>query len=475
MKKDQNKRFFSGCRLLMLCGCVAIRVVSSTPPAPGGELEKNVADFSGFDRAIERSDLDQAILIGDKIFKGLKDKYGNKVGFGVFCSKLRAAEFLAQRMVSELEKATRRRPVGAAHELFSEEQANQILSRPNVATARSFYEATVNLFAKDVNTDALEQRDKNFLAGYYDLKLNKFVASVAKAGRALAIAEPDFKGTYDYVLLLPLLHASDKTGINLDLLPDWLARSGQLDELSDSCLLHFRECFFAMMLSKKSAQKQGRPFCEVDFYRSAAAKARQSNPRIAAECLNRAIDCVEPGDLDAKIDLHLDLVQLWMDSENYALAAAEARKIVAHFSNQKDWAKGVWLYYYGLSRCNNVDAILRQIDARLDDKRCAEYRAKLLYIKWWALRRKPTQDAKLAAVENQLLTDYGDTEIAAPVMLSRAADHLARQENEWAAQLLTELVQKFPGAKAAVKAANLLEKLETTHVVATKAPGHREN
>ena len=323
----------------------------------------------------------------------------------------------------------------------------------------------MKVFSEAVNTGFLVDREREFLGRYYDLKLTGFVRSVANAGRAFSVAEPDFRGMYDYVLVLGLLHASDKDGVNVDVLPEWLGRGGQLDELSDSCLLHFGECFFAMMLSKKSAERAGRSFCEVDFYRSAARKLWESDRHIAAECLNRAMEFVEQGDVDMKIDLQFELVQLWMDSENYALAAAEAWKIVENFSEHEDWAKGVWLYYYGLGRSNNVDAILRRIDEVLDDKRCALYRGKLVYIKWWSLHRKRGAGAKVAAVEHELLTEYGDTAIAAPVLLWRATDHLARQEDEAAGQLLRELVEKFPATEAAEQAMKLLGELETAYGV----------
>ena len=113
-----------------------------------------------------------------------------------------------------------------------------------------------------VKADAFDYQEKSFLVKYYNLKLRILTSEIAKAGHALAISEPSFKGTHDYVLVLPLLHASEQKSINIEILPRWMQRPDQLDIFADSCLLHFGFPFHAMNLAKRSAVLKNRSFSE---------------------------------------------------------------------------------------------------------------------------------------------------------------------------------------------------------------------
>jgi TolA-binding protein len=100
------------------------------------------------------------------------------------------------------------------------------------------------------------------------------------------------------------------------------------------------------------------------------------------------------------------------------------------------------------------------VDEALADERCRQYEAKLMYTKWWALRRERDQGAEIAALEYELLNRYGDQPMVAPIMLSQATDTLARQDYNGAYAILSELVQKFPSTKAAEQAKKMLDKLK---------------
>jgi len=214
------------------------------------------------------------------------------------------------------------------------------------------------------------------------------------------------------------------------------------------------------MVAKKSAQIQERPFSELEFYRSVAKKCGKSHPHIAADCLHKAMDYVPDKEPDMAVVLQFEVVQLWLDSSNYALAAGQARKIFETYPNHNSSGKAIWLYYYALSRNNNTDEILVDIDKALDDKRCEVYKAKLMYIKWWALRRKRNQTARVAALEYELLKQYGNNPMVAPILLSRATDLLASQNYNGAYESLSQLVEKFPSTKAAAQAKRMLVKLK---------------
>ena len=201
-------------------------------------------------------------------------------------------------------------------------------------------------------------------------------------------------------------------------------------------------------------------FSELDYYRSAAKQCGVSLSHVTADCLSRAVELVKSKDDDMSVTLQLELVQLWQDSRNYALAAGRAKKIFEDYPKHKKAGQAVWLYYYSLSRNNNTSEILADIDRALGNKRCQPYKAKLMYVKWWALRRSRGQEARTAALEYELLKLYGDDPMVAPVMLSRATDFMAKADYAGAYETMTELVRKFPSTRSAIEAKKMLVKIE---------------
>lgn len=415
-------------------------------------------NFTDFYQTLETGSDEQAAQVGQKIFKQIERTYRADAGFGALKSKMMAADFLANQMVTQLKKATSRQMFAVAGELF--ENKGKSKNSLSVAPAKSFYETSQQIFSKPVSISKLEDEEKKFLARFYDLKLRILTSAIAKAGQALAIAEPGFKGTYDYVLVLPLLHASETQPINIDVLPRWMRQSSQLDVFSDSCLLHYGFAYHAQSFARATAELEKKNFSEESFYKSASKKCAKQLPRVAVDCLKRATDSIDEEKTDERIALQFDIVQIWLDSGNFTLAASEAKSIADSFGDHKRSGNAIWLHFYALSRANNVKTILANIDAAISDPRCSDYRAKLMYMKWWALRRQKDQAAQIAALEHQLITDYGGDEMVAPIMLSRATDLLAGQDYAGAFALLDQVQEKFPSTKAAQQAKKMTQKLK---------------
>lgn len=444
----------------ILLVCLMINVGISASIAKAGQMDTGIADFPAFLKALEVEDDLKALTIGDSIFARQERKYAGDAGFIAFKSKLDAAEFLAGQMQQQLETATEKQMLTFADELFSSDHDGAQKRLLSVAPAKQFYETSVKLFSRPVRIENLKDVEQSFLVQYYNLRLRVFTSETAKAGQALAIAEPSFKGTHDYVLVLPLLHVSGDRPVNVKVLPDWMRKPDELNVFANSCLLHFGFPFHAMCLVKKSAQIRNASFSEVDYYRSAAKQCGISLSHIAADCLSRAIELAKDKDNDMSVTLEFELVQLWQDSKNYALAAGQAKKIFENHPKHKKAGKAVWLYYYSLSRNNNTGEILVDIDRALGDERCRAYKAKLMYVKWWALRRTRDQEARTAALEYELLKLYGDDPMVAPILLSRATDFMAKADYAGAYETMTELVRKFPSTRSAIEAKKMLVKIE---------------
>jgi len=446
-------------------GCISITLFSQLLVSGvfAGKAESNSLTFEEFRKAINSDNDEKAARIGNSIFEKLKQKYRNDSGFRTLDSKLRAARFLAERMKDELQNKAFEKMKAVTDEppeSGNDDNEQEILS---VLPAKKFYQTSTSIFSRKVSIAGLSHSQKAFIAKYYHLRLRLLTSSLATAGQALVVADPDFEGTYDYVLVLPLLHCTKKKPIIIEVLPGWMQKPEHLHRLSDSALLHFGLPFQARILAEEAARINGRAFSELNFYRKAAARCSDSKPHIAAECLRNSMQSLPDSNTEKRVRLHFELVQLWLDSGNYALASGDAREIFQSFPSHPQAGKAIWLYFYALARNNQPDRILAGIDAMLNDERAKQYEPKLMYIKWWALRRKRNQQVIVEALEYELLKQYPNNPLVAPILLSRATDKLASQNYNDAYITLQELINKFPKTESAKQAKRILKKVKDVH------------
>jgi hypothetical protein len=299
---------FQGFRMLLRSAVVFLLIPGFVAAQEDGS---EPIDYSSFEEAVRTSDDAAALAAGEVIFGKLDARYRNDAGFVSLKSKLTASGFLASQMESQLKQATSKRMRAMADEVFAAQPDSQNKSM-QIAPAKRLYESSTQLFSKPITIPNLTQAERRFLATYYDLRLRGYSTALAKAGQALAVAEPAFKGTYDYVMVLPLLHASDKQPVKADVLPRWMQRSVHLDLCSDSCLLHFGMPYQAMELARQSAATEDRPFSELAFYRSASQKCGVPLSHVAVECLTKALEFVPPDHGDQVVALKFEIVQLWL-------------------------------------------------------------------------------------------------------------------------------------------------------------------
>jgi len=418
-----------------------------------------VDPYAAFHEAKGQAHDAEAYELAQPLLQALDKKYKADPGLGAYKSKLRLAEHLTGQMIKHLREATSNQMAAMMDDVFNEDpEAEEQPSQ--MAPAKRFYDTSLRLFSKPVRIDSLLPEEKRFLAQYYDLRLRELVSRIARTGQAIALAEPSFQGTHDYALVLPLLHTRKEHPVNVDVFPDWLMRAEHFQVFSDSCLLHFGFPYQAMVTARKAAELDNAPFSELDVYQAAAEKCGTENVHTSVNCLKRAYDHTEESQVNLRVSLQLDIVQSWLDTRNYALAAGQAKQLSDEYPNHSQYGKAVWLYYYALARVHKTQEILASIDAALQDARCSSYRMNLLYIKWFALTLTKGADMRALAVEHELLTQCGDNPIVAPVMLSRAMNFLAHQGRPSARDVLTELVEKFPHTDAADQGRKMLDRLK---------------
>ncbi len=478
MKQNSFVNFIELKHKYMIICMLIVSTCSSIVLAPHlwrGKLQARNINISDFEIALAKGNDSESLQIGDLLFSRLSKNYKSQTGLSVLKAKLQTAEFLAERMITELQQAAENRLLALAEEVFDDKKNAAGDNNLTLAPAKMFYETSRKVFSKPIRIDELTKQadlghltmEKEFLTKYYDLKLRILTSSIARAGQGLAIAEPTFEGTHNYILVLPLLHASETKPINISVLPRWMQKPESLQMFSNSCLLYFGLPFHAMTFAKEAAKAFEELFSEEEFYRGAAKMCGTSHIDVAADCLHRAFECVPAKEADRLVQIKFDMVQLWLDSENYMLAAGQARQIYKTFPQHPRAGKAIWLHYFALSRANDADAILMDIDRALADQRCQQYKPKIMYTKWWALRRKRNTTAQIAALEHELLKEYGDDPMVAPVLLSRATDMLAKQDYGKAYQILNHLQEKFPSIRTADQAKEMMDKLQSTKAAGT--------
>ncbi len=442
-------------RYALVCVLTLVSVGLGADPLPTTREVRTENGYVQFQKALSAEDEPTAQRLGDGLFEELSGKYAGEEGFRTLKSKLLASEFLANQMVSQLRKATQGRIVNAGSDILERRQAKPIM----VAPAKEFYETAVKVFGIPIRIQNLPVEEREFLAKYYDFQLRGMTTKIGKAGLALAVADAGFKGTHDYVLVLPLLHAQGDRGVNVSILPKWLRQAEELNSLSDSCLLHFGLPFQAMAVARYACESQKKPFSEREFYETAAGKCAGSSASTAVECLNRALVSVPADKIDDRVKLQFRIYQVWWDAGNYALAASQAKKIATEFPAHAETGRAIQSYYTSLANSGNADAVLTDIDTALGKKAAQSYRAQLLFVKWWALRKKRDKPANLAVLEKTMVSQYGDNPIVAPILFSQAMDSLANQDYQQANELLAAIAEKFPQTKSAEQAKRIMSRL----------------
>jgi len=447
-----------------------ISAVTDTPGALStsltGDCDKQAGPngITAFDKTLQTSDSFNALCIGDSIFQQLGQKYNNNDGFNMLKAKLLAAESLVGQMKSQLAEAKNRLILSLAGEFLGGKTSGKKDKVLSIASAKSFYEKSAEWFLNPIGIDDLTDDEKTFLTQYYDLKLQVLTNEVAQAGQPLIIIKPYFKGTHNYVLVLPFLHIRQKGTFNTDVLPQWMCKLEHLSIFSDACLFHFGLPVQAMVCKKESAKIQQKPFSELEFYRFAANRCKKSHPYVSVHCLQEAFDGIRDSNPDTAVSLAFDIVQSWLDMERFTLTANQAKEIFEAYPNNTQAAKAVWLYYYALLKSKNTYQILAQIDNAIQDDRYKQYKAQLMYIKWGALRQEGNSTAA-AVLEYDLLKNHRDNPIIAPILLSCATELLGKGDFNAAYDSLRDLLEQFPHTSAAEQAKSVLQRLEEAKTV----------
>jgi len=344
--------------------------------------------YAEFQQAIETQNESLSLDVGDRLFSKLGMEYRTNAGFGALKSKLMASEFLSKQMIQQLQKATGMQMSIMTGNLLSKKVvADKKNGRRNdnisVAPAKSFYDTSTETFLKPIDISKLSDKDIKFLRDYYNIKLRKYNTDIAKAGQALTITNSNFKDTHHYVLVLPLLHFIEPQKVPLEVFPKWMKKTARLNEFSESCLMHYGLSYHAMIFAQRASELSGHKLYEYEYYKLAAEKCKKTSPNVAVDCLKRSIKLLK-NKPKKQIAISYEIIQIWLDSGNYNLAASESKKMMSTFSKHPDSNKANWLYFYALSRANNTKAILKEIDGALENPRCKEYKPKMMYIKWWA-------------------------------------------------------------------------------------------
>ncbi|MFC1677129.1 tol-pal system YbgF family protein [Planctomycetota bacterium] len=380
-------------------------------------------------------------------FEKLKEKYSDNANFQTYMAKLRAAELLAADMVSQLEKARKKQLNAFSDTLFGNKAEIGKGEALGVSPAREIYKRSKGLFSQPISLRGFSSVEQKFLSGYYNLKLRSLLNEIAEAGRALAVAEPSFKGTYDYVLVLPLLHTKDVGSVNVNSLPQWMQQAEILDALADSCLLHYGFLSPALNLAKKACVQRSDSCDDVELYRCLAGKCGKHNVTIAVQCLEKAIEYLSDNDLGAINELRFDIAQRWTDLGSYKLAAGQLKKIAQNISDSNDaedtLLKIIKIYAEQLKFYDDAIEQCRVFLGKFTDSQQAEYvqflTGKLTYL---------NKDYAGAATKFDLFQmKYPDSAYVSEAMLLGAISQLSQGQTDEAIERFKGIIQRYPEAE----------------------------
>ena len=377
-------------------------------------------------------------------FEKLKGKYSGDTNFKTYMAKLRAAEHLAADMVSQLEKVRKRQLNVFSDTIFGNKAETEEAEAFLTAPAIKFYKEAKGLFSQPISLHGFSIAEQKFLSSYYNLKLRSLLNEIAETGQALAVAEPSFKGTYDYVLVLPLLHTKDGSSVNVNSLPQWMQQAGILTALSDSCLLHYGFINPALDLAKMACVQRSGSCDDVELYRFLANKCDKHNVNIAVQCLEKAIEYLPDNDLGTVNELRFDIVQRWAQAGSYKLAAGQAKKIAQHIPDSNEGKESllkiIKIYAEQLKFYDDAIEQCRVFLKKFTDSRQAEYiqflTGKLTYL---------NRDYAGAATKLDLFQmKYPNSPYVSEAMLLGAISQFSEGQTNEAIERFRRIIQKYP-------------------------------
>ena len=418
--------------------------------------------YLDFEQLIQSRQNSKAIEIGHGLFERLVSKYPENASLHDLQRRLKVAQELVELMSKGLKSRQKKSLKDIVNldilpELpsigMNEEEHGYLL-----APVEQLYWTHLESFSHEVNIQGVSATESIFLRGYYCLRMQSWIEEVATNVTRVIVTNPDSSDLSYYSFVLPLLYiCEEESGSKKLEFLFALVDPGNLDAVSDFCLLRVNRPRVAFAIAKYKAKSQGKSFSSVDWALAASTKCAENHrPDLAEKLLTTTIDAL--GDKEKVVEMRLKIAECYGKCGDNAAAAKRCKQIVGDFPDSLLYGKVMSSYFAYLARQLKAEEILAEIDPVLESPSCQRYLSQLIYLKWWALR-KTNQQILAKKIGEQLIEDHERNPHIAPVLLAHATDALSNQQYEKCRQLLVRLTKNFPKTNSAKQAQKILVRL----------------
>lgn len=416
-----------------------------------------------FEQLVQNKQNAKAIEIGDGLFERLVSKYSGDACLHDLQGRLKIAHEFVELISKGFESRQKKLledivsldilpelpPTGKDHG-----HSNYLLQ-----PAEWLYWTYHESFSHKLNIQKVSAAESKFLFGYYDLRMQSRIMEIANIVTQLIITNPESSNLSYYSFVLPLLYlCEDDAGWNKSESLFAQVGSGNLDVMSDFCLLRVDRPKMAFAIAKYKAKSQDKDFPVVDWTLAASTKCIENHrPDIAEKLLTGAIDTLD--DKEKVVELRLKAAEGYGKCGDDVTAAKKCRQIAKHFPDSLLYGRVMSSYFAYLAKQSKPRQILAEIDSALQSRQCQRYLPQLMYLKWWALR-KTNQQILAKKIGEQLIENHGSSPCIAPVLLAHGTDALSNQQYEKCRKLLIQLTRNFPQTNSAKQAQKILVRLD---------------
>lgn len=415
-----------------------------------------------FEQLIQSRQKSKAIEVGHGLFERLVSKYPENASLHDLQRRLKVARDIAELISKELKSRQKK----SIEDIIS---LDIKMERPSVGTkeeksgyllapAEQLYWTHLEFFSHEVNIQGVSAKESIFLRGYYCLRMQSWIEEVATNVTRVIVTNPDSSDLSYYSFVLPLLYiCEEESGSRKLEFLFALVDPGNLDAVSDFCLLRVDRPSVAFAIAKYKAISQGKSFPSSDWALAASTKCFENHrPDLAEKLLTTTIDAL--GDKEKVVELRLKIAECYGKCGDNVTAVKKIKQIAGDFPDSLLYGKVMSSYFAYLARQLKAEEILTEIDSVLESPSCQRYLSQLIYLKWWALR-KTNQQILAKKIGEQLIEDHGRNPHIAPVLLAHATDALSNQQYEKCRQLLVQLTKNFPKTNSAKQAQKILVRL----------------
>jgi len=418
------------------------------------------ARYEEFVRLAREGKKTEALGLGGQLFKILVDQKPDDAALIALSKRLAAAQRIGTLATGAVKPSPTKllEGMGGLDDLGLPPAGSKNRDVPAALppSAQELYWTHVDAFTGELALKGLPPQAAAFLDQYYHLQIQNSIMGI---GRQVLVADPNSAENACYAIVLPLLYLCGRDN-TWDQMEPFLSLFPlpQLDALWRFALLEAERPEASAQIARCQAKKVGKDFSVVVWAPAAAdVCAANHRPDLARKSLQMAIEATN--DRDQAAEMRLKIAEGYARGGDYAAAAGACQQIVHDLPDSSLYGRIMVTYFGYLAREAKANQLVVETEPALQEGRCQPYLPQILYLRWWALCKTNRQDEAIR-IGQRLVEQYPRHPCAAPVLLERAIDALARQQYDKCRELLTKLTKDLSGTESAKRGEEILARLQ---------------